>query len=32
MARVAIGPEWAGIIDFEERFPSAIERAIAGRG
>jgi hypothetical protein len=32
MARVAIRPEWVGIIDFEERFPSAIERAIAGRG
>ncbi len=28
MARVAIRPEWVGIIDFQSRFPSAIERAI----
>jgi hypothetical protein len=29
MARVAVRPEWAGIIDFEQRLPSAIERAAA---
>jgi hypothetical protein len=29
MARVAITPEWVGIHDFEQRFPSAIEKAIA---
>ena len=29
MARVAIRPEWVGILDFEQRFPSAIERAVA---
>jgi Pyridoxamine 5'-phosphate oxidase len=26
MARVAIRPEWVGILDFETRFPSALER------
>lgn len=30
MARVFITPEWVGILDFESRFPSAIERAMAG--
>jgi Pyridoxamine 5'-phosphate oxidase len=29
MARVAITPDWVGIHDFEQRFPSAIESAIA---
>ena len=29
MARVAITPHWAGILDFEQRFPSAIEKAVA---
>jgi PPOX class probable F420-dependent enzyme len=29
MARVNIQPEWVGIIDFEQRFPSAVERAMA---
>ena len=29
MARVAITPEWVGILDFEQRFPSEIERAMA---
>jgi hypothetical protein len=29
MARVFIQPTWVGILDFEERFPSAIERAMA---
>ncbi len=30
MARIAVTPEWVGILDFEQRFPSAIERAMAG--
>jgi hypothetical protein len=29
MVRVAITPEWVGILDFEQRFPSALERAMA---
>ena len=29
ITRVALTPEWAAIIDFEQRFPSEIERAIA---
>jgi hypothetical protein len=29
MARVAISPEWVGILDFQQRFPSAIEQAMA---
>ncbi len=29
MARIAITPEWVGLLDFEQRFPSAIEKAIA---
>jgi pyridoxamine 5'-phosphate oxidase-like protein len=29
MARIAITPRWAGILDFEQRFPSAIEKAMA---
>ncbi|MHB8627993.1 MAG: pyridoxamine 5'-phosphate oxidase family protein [Aggregatilineales bacterium] len=28
MARIAIRPEWVGILDFEHRFPSAIEKAM----
>lgn len=28
MARVAITPEWVGILDFQTRLPSAIEKAI----
>ncbi|KJK11593.1 pyridoxamine 5'-phosphate oxidase [Terrabacter sp. 28] len=28
MARVYLTPDWVGIIDFETRFPSAIERAM----
>ncbi len=28
MTRVFITPEWVGILDFQERFPSAIERAM----
>lgn len=30
MNRVFIKPTWVGILDFETRFPSAIERALAG--
>lgn len=30
MARIAVVPEWVGILDFETRFPSAVERAMAG--
>ncbi len=30
MARIAIRPTWASILDFEARFPSAIARAMAG--
>ncbi len=29
MARIAIRPEWVGVLDFEQRFPSALERAMA---
>jgi PPOX class probable F420-dependent enzyme len=29
-ARIAVRPEWVGIIDMETRFPSAIERALEG--
>jgi hypothetical protein len=29
MVRIGITPEWVGILDFEQRFPSAIERAMA---
>ena len=29
MARVFIQPTWVGILDFQSRFPSAIERAMA---
>lgn len=29
-ARIAIRPEWVGILDFQTRFPSAIERAMSG--
>ncbi len=29
MARIFIRPEWVGVLDFETRFPSAIERAMA---
>ena len=30
MARIAIEPEWVGTLDFQTRFPSAIEAAMAG--
>ena len=29
MARIAVTPDWVSIIDFEQRFPSAIARAMA---
>jgi hypothetical protein len=28
MARIAIRPEWVGVIDFEQRLPSPVEKAI----
>lgn len=28
MARIVIQPEWAGILDFEKRYPNALERAM----
>lgn len=28
MSRIFVTPEWVGIVDFETRFPSAIERAM----
>ena len=30
MARIAVRPEWVGILDFETRFPSAIAAAMGG--
>jgi len=32
MVRIAIRPEWVGILDFESRLPSAVERAIEAVG
>jgi hypothetical protein len=29
MARIFVKPTWVGLLDFESRFPSAIERAVA---
>ena len=29
MVRIAIRPEWVAVIDFEKRFPSAIEAAMS---
>jgi len=29
MARIEVTPEWVGILDFEQRFPSAVEKAMA---
>src|SRR5688572_9925551 len=29
MVRIAIRPEWVGLLDFEGRLPSAVEKAIA---
>ena len=31
MARIAVKPDWVALLDFEQRFPSAIEAAMAGR-
>ena len=31
MTRITITPEWATVLDFEQRFPSAIAAAMAGR-
>ena len=30
MARISIQPEWVGTLDFEQRFPGAIEAAMQG--
>jgi pyridoxine/pyridoxamine 5'-phosphate oxidase len=30
MSRISIRPEWVSVMDFETRFPSAIEAAMAG--
>ncbi len=30
MARISVRPEWVGIMDFESRFPNAIEAAMGG--
>lgn len=30
MTRIAVRPAWVGLLDFETRFPSAIEAAMAG--
>jgi len=30
MVRIAVKPQWVGVLDFEKRFPSAIEAAMAG--
>lgn len=32
MARIAVTPEWVDILDFEQRFPSAIAAGMAGQG
>jgi hypothetical protein len=32
MARIAIEPEWVKILDFQTRFPSAVEAAMRGGG
>jgi hypothetical protein len=30
MLRIKITPEWVGVLDMETRFPSAVEKAMAG--
>ena len=30
MARLFLTPQWVGLLDFEARFPSAMERAMEG--
>lgn len=32
MARIAVRPEWVGVIDFETRFPNEIEKGMAAAG
>lgn len=32
MVRFTVRPEWVGLLDFENRFPSAIEAAMPGSG
>jgi Pyridoxamine 5'-phosphate oxidase len=32
MARIAVRPEWVGVIDFETRFPIEIEKSMAAAG
>lgn len=32
MARIAVRPEWVGVIDFETRFPNEIEKGMATAG
>jgi hypothetical protein len=32
MTRMRVRPEWVGILDFQSRFPSAIEKAMAAAG
>jgi hypothetical protein len=31
-ARIAVRPEWVAIIDFETRYPSAIQKRMAAAG
>jgi hypothetical protein len=31
MARIAVTPEWAAVLDFQTRFPSAMAAAMTGR-
>ena len=31
MARISVWPEWVSILDFERRFPSAIQAALSGQ-
>ena len=31
MARITLRPEWAKLIDFETRFPIAIQQLVSGR-
>ena len=32
MARIAVRPDWVGLIDFQTRFPSALERDMEAQG
>ena len=32
MARLIVTPQWVAVLDFESRFPSAMERAMEGAG